>query len=256
MITSTANKQIKRVRTLQTKRAVRKREGAFVIEGTRMVAEALRTGQNLELLLHTTEWASRNQSLLAQTVQAADHSEIVSDAVLGNVSDVETPQGVLAVVPIRSSVSTTNRSTTLILDRIADPGNLGTILRTALAANAGRIFLTPGSVDAFNPKVVRAGMGAHFSLDVLEAPIDEIIAGIHGQQLWIAEARQGEVYHRVDWRASAALAIGSEAHGVDPAFQSSAAGVVHVPIDNRTESLNAATAAAVILFEIQRQRET
>ena len=97
-------------------------------------------------------------------------------------------------------------------------------------------------------------MGAQIYLNIHEASVDKIFAGIEGQALWIAEARQGDVYHQVDWRKPIALAIGSEARGLDPRFQALASGQVHIPIGNHSESLNAATAAAVILFEIQRQR--
>ena len=116
------------------------------------------------------------------------------------------------------------------------------------------VYLTPGNVDVFNPKVVRAGMGAHFRLMIQEAPIEQIIAYLEDLELWTAEARSGEVYHGIDWRKPVALAIGSEAHGIDPALRSRASGQVHIPIADHSESLNAATAAAIILFEIQRQR--
>jgi TrmH family RNA methyltransferase len=254
MITSNTNKQIKWVRSLQSKRSVRQNEGMFVIEGTRLVEEALRSEQQAHLVLHTTSWGSRNLRLLEQLSQSKAHIELVTDSVLANCSNVETPQGVLAVLPSKRVSVNLQSDLSLILDRISDPGNLGTILRTALAAEVGSVYLTSGSVDAYNPKVVRAGMGAHFYLDIHEKSLDEIIAGIEGQELWIAEARQGEVYHQVDWRKPIVLAIGSEAHGLDPGFQAQASGQVYIPIGTHSESLNAATATAVILFEIQRQR--
>jgi TrmH family RNA methyltransferase len=178
----------------------------------------------------------------------------VSEAVLAHCSDVETPQGVLAVLPIETTLSPQLPAIALVLDRLADPGNLGTILRTALSAQVDVVYLTPGNVDVYNPKVVRAGMGAHFRLMIQEAPIEQIIAYLEDLELWTAEARSGEVYHSIDWRKPVALAIGSEAHGIDPALRARASGQVHIPIADHSESLNAATAAAIILFEIQRQR--
>jgi TrmH family RNA methyltransferase len=256
MITSNANKQIKWVRSLQSKRNARQNEGMFVVEGTRLIEEVLRSEHKAHLILYTTAWGSRNPRLLDQLNQLTMQIELVSDSVLASCSDVETPQGVLAVMPISKSKESRKSNTTLILDHLSDPGNLGTILRTALAAEVGSVYLTSGSVDAFNPKVVRAGMGAHFYLNIHEASVDEIFVGIEGQALWIAEARQGDVYHQVDWRKPIALAIGSEARGLDPRFQALASGQVHIPIGNHSESLNAATAAAVILFEIQRKRSS
>jgi TrmH family RNA methyltransferase len=226
----------------------------FVIEGTRLLEEALQANRNPHLVLHTTDWGNRHPRILEQLHQSETQIELVADTVLVSCSDLETPQGVLATLPIEKSKATPRSGLTLILDRIADPGNLGTILRTALAADVESVNLTPGSVDAFNPKVVRAGMGAHFRLHIREAPLDKIIANIEGQELWIAEAREGNIYHHVDWRQPIALAIGSEAYGVDPNIQAHAFGQVHIPIAKHSESLNVATATAVILFEIQRQR--
>jgi len=254
MITSSTNKQIKWVRTLQSKRRARQTDRMFVIEGTRLFEEALLAGRKPHLVLYTPEWGDRFPQLLGQLRSSQAQIEVVSEAVLAHCSDVETPQGVLAVVPIETTVSPQPPAIALVLDRLADPGNLGAILRTAQAAQVGVVYLTPGNVDVYNPKVVRAGMGAHFRLMIQEAPIEQIIAYLEDLELWTAEARSGEVYHGIDWRKPVALAIGSEAHGIDPALRGRASGQVHIPIADHSESLNAATAAAIILFEIQRQR--
>lgn len=225
-----------------------------MIEGTRLVEEAIRTDQEIHLVLHTAGWGSRNPRLLERLDRRETQIELVTESIMASCSDVEAPQGVLAVLPIKLMRQAKLVSTALILDRLSDPGNLGTLLRTALAASVDCVYLTPGSVDVYNPKVMRAGMGAHFSLVVQEASFDEIISEIEGLDLWTTQARQGQVYHQVDWCKPVALAIGSEAHGLDPGFQSRARGAVHIPIADPSESLNAAVAAAVILFEIKRQR--
>jgi TrmH family RNA methyltransferase len=256
VISSNTNKQIKWVRSLQSQRSVRNADSAFVIEGTRLIQEALNASLTPLLVLHSFEWGEHHPDLLQQINQSADRVELVVDRVLASCSDVETPQGVLAVLSQKAPALEQSTHPALILDRLSDPGNLGTILRTALAANVASVYLTPGSVDIYNPKVVRAGMGAHFSLEMQAASLEHILASIEGLELWVARARQGEVYHQVNWRKPVALVIGSEAHGVDPALQSYASGECHIPIAAASESLNAATAAAVILFEIQRQRET
>jgi len=254
MITSRTNKQIKWVRTLQSKRHARQTDRMFVIEGTRLFEEALLAGRKPHLVLYTPEWGDRFPQLLGQLKSSQIQNEMVSEAVLAHCSDVETPQGVLAVLPIETTLSPQPPAIALVLDRLADPGNLGTILRTAQAAQVDVVYLTPGNVDVYNPKVVRAGMGAHFRLMIQEAPIEQIIAYLEDLELWTAEARSGEVYHGIDWRKPVALAIGSEAHGIDPTLRARASGQVHIPIADHSESLNAATAAAIILFEIQRQR--
>ncbi len=255
MITSSTNQHIKWVRTLQSKRSARYTEGMYVIEGTRLMEEALKASQRARLVLHTQEWASKYPRQLDQLNQPGTQVELVGESALASCSDVETPQGVLAVLPIPKPNSKLDVSLTLILDRLADPGNLGSLLRTALAAQVDQVYLTPGSVDAYNPKVVRSAMGAHFNLAVEEATVDQIVAGTERRPIWIAEARQGKPYTLVDWRAPVALAIGSEAHGIDPALEARAFGKAHIPIASSSESLNAATAAAIILFEIRRQRE-
>ena len=254
MITSSANKQIKWVRTLQSKRRARQKDNVFVIEGTRLFEESLLAGRKPHLVLYTPEWGERFPQHLRQLQPSDIQVEAVSETVLSSCSDVEAPQGVLAVLPIETPVMRKSQDIALVLDRLADPGNLGTILRTSLAANIGAVYLTPGNVDVYNPKVVRAGMGAHFYLTIQEAPIDQIIEHLSDLELWTAEARSGKVYHRVDWRKPMALVIGSEAHGIHPALQTHAVGQVHIPIATQSESLNAATAAAILLFEIQRQR--
>jgi TrmH family RNA methyltransferase len=159
-------------------------------------------------------------------------------------------------VPQDSTTFDPGATLVLVLDRIADPGNMGTLLRTALAAGVEHVFLTTGSVDAYNPKVVRAAMGAHFSLPITEASIDQILAALGETPFWGTSARKGEIYHQINWLGPVAIAIGSEAHGLDPEFENHFVGHVQIPIREQTESLNAATAAAVILFEIQRQRGT
>ncbi|TFH32211.1 MAG: RNA methyltransferase [Anaerolineales bacterium] len=254
MITSSTNSQIQYVRKLQSKRRARQQERLFVIEGTRLLEEALLAGCKPNLVLYTTGWGERFPQLIEELQASGAQIELVVDTVLASCSDVETPQGVLAVLPMAETSMATTQDVALVIDRMADPGNLGTVLRTALAANVGTVYLTSGTVDVYNPKVVRAGMGAHFHLQLQEASIEQIIEALGNLELWIAGARLGQVYHQVSWHKPIALAIGSEAQGIDPRLQAHAAGQVHIPIAANSESLNAATAAAIILFEIQRQR--
>jgi len=142
----------------------------------------------------------------------------------------------------------------LIADRISDPGNLGTILRTALAAEVDAVFLNPGTVDPFNPKVVRGAMGAHFHLPIVQMETSEIGKFLCGTDMWVAEAGLGIPYYQVDWNKPSAIVIGSEAHGPSDELRSIATGSIHIPISALAESLNASVAAAVILFEIARMR--
>jgi TrmH family RNA methyltransferase len=145
-------------------------------------------------------------------------------------------------------------SLAVVADGIADPGNLGTLLRTAWAAGVEAVFLTPGTVDAYNPKTVRSAMGAHFHLPLVSDTNEGILERLAGLELWLAEPRGGLPYDDLDARHPMALVIGQEAHGASAFWRSRAAGAVSIPMVSSVESLNAAIAAAVILFEVRRQR--
>ncbi len=142
----------------------------------------------------------------------------------------------------------------LTLDRVRDPGNLGSALRTAAAARVELVLLTPKTVDPYNPKVLRGGMGAHFRLPIEQASWDEI-ALHHGQMhTYLAEA-DGEIpYYTIDWLRPSMIIVGGEAHGPGIEARQVAGTSVHIPMAADTESLNASVAAGVILYEVQRQR--
>jgi TrmH family RNA methyltransferase len=144
----------------------------------------------------------------------------------------------------------------LILDGLRDPGNLGTILRTAAAAGIDAVLLAPGSVDPYNDKALRAGMGAHFRIPVVSQKWDEIAATCAGLSVYLADMHGDVAYDAADWSNGWALIIGGEAHGASEAaaaLATAGAGRVYIPMAAATESLNAASAAAVILFEAARQ---
>jgi TrmH family RNA methyltransferase len=165
-----------------------------------------------------------------------------------------TPQGLLATLPIPSDTIPQDVHLALILDRIKDPGNMGTILRTALATGVEAVLFTNGTVDVYNPKVVRSAMGAHFHLPMTTLSVDKIPQDLKDVELYLADARAERSYLDVDWQVHAGLVIGSEAKGVHPAIEKIVTHKVSVPMQGNTESLNAAVTAAVILYEIIRQR--
>ena len=258
MITSLTNPKIKLVRALQTHRRAREQERLFVIEGVRLAEEASRAQIAPHLVLHTDPLVARGQAALNQLARLGAPVEIVSPQVMASISDTETPQGLLAVLPLPSAreaiLPPSSLSFSLVLDRISDPGNLGTLLRTAAAAGVQAVFLAPGTVDLYNPKVVRAAVGAHFHLPLVEASWEELRDPLSRLVVWLAEAREGEAYDRVDWRQPCALVIGSEAEGPSEAARQFTPRRVHIPMPGPTESLNAAVAAGVLLFEAARQR--
>lgn len=255
MITSTANSKVKHVRRLQQDRRYRDREQAYVVEGTRWLQEAASELAAEATVFFTPEWAddSQHEALLATFKQ---RPQDVSEDVMAEMSDVRTPQGVLAVLPLRPKPLPQAPSLLVVLDGLQTPGNLGTILRTATAAGADGVLLAPGSVDAYNPKVVRGAMGAHLRLPIHGVGWDEIHRLTGGTTMWLATASGAVAYTDVNWRAPSTLIIGSEAHGGSSQARKLAQNTVYIPMHADTESLNAAMAAGIILFEAARQRRS
>lgn len=254
-ITSLTNERVKYVRAL-LRRRTRHREGRFVVEGRRLVAEAVQAGVRPALTLYTHAWAEveANHALL-QTLQARSEAWwAVSDAVMVACTDTVTPQGVLAVVPMPQLPRRTHPGLLLVLDQVRDPGNVGTILRAAEAAGSEGVIIAPGTVDAYNPKVVRAGMGAHFRLPIDMLNWRQIRHRVAGRPVWLADASGAVDYTAVDWRIPAALIIGGEATGASSQAERLAFQGVRIPMQGSTESLNAAMAATILLFEAARQR--
>ena len=257
MITSTVNAKIKYVRRLLSDRRFRRREGAFVIEGTRWLAELVLFKERLQLVLVTEQWRQHDDNRhLLETLGVDESSvlQVVSEQVMAHVSDTETPAGVLAVVAMAALPLPETPKLLLVLDRVADPGNMGTILRTSAAAGIDGVLAGPGCVDLYNPKVVRSSMGALLRLPVLSLSWPEIEAVVGGMAVWLAATDGRTRYSEVDWRKPSTLIIGSEARGAGERAYGLAHEVVSIPMAAETESVNAAVAAGVILFEAMRQR--
>lgn len=254
VITSTANPRVKWVRALQAHSGARAREGAFVLEGDRLAREAIGAQIRPLALFHTEQLTPRRRGLVNSLQRLGVEAETVSQPVMRAMSDTENPPGLLIVLPQPQLPAPSQRTLLLVADRIADPGNLGTLLRTSEAAGAQAVWLTQGSVDPFNPKVVRSAAGAHLRLPIRVAPATELLADLGDLDVWVAQARQGTRYDQVSWDKPVALVVGSEAAGPDPAFRLAATGMVNIPLPQIVDSLNASIAAAIILFEIARQR--
>jgi RNA methyltransferase, TrmH family len=255
VISSQANPKIKTVRRLQAEKRFREKERAFVVEGTRWLAEVAHFGITPHFVLYTETWSKNehNRSLLQQVAAA---TYLVDGRLMGLISDTESAPGVLAVLPMFSRPLPSELDLALILDQLTNPGNMGTMLRTAAAAGAGAVFLAPGCVDVYNPKVVRAGMGAHLRLPLREASWPEIAAHTAGMRRYLATAGGEQSYTEVDWQQPAALIIGSEAEGAGEEAYRLAGTTIFIPMHAATESLNAAVAAGIILFEAFRQRNS
>jgi len=255
MITSSSNAKIKLVRSLQGRSRQRKAENAFVAEGVRLVEEAVDEGWPMEFILFDETLSDRGMDMLKnlQDQSSVELSEITPE-LMAEISDTETPQGILAVLE-REMLPLPNSPTfILIADQIRDPGNMGTLLRTAEAAGADGVIMAPGTVDAFSPKVIRAGMGAHFRLPIRDHTWEEIESLLEGLSVFLAESGEGQPLWQADFKQPLALLIGGEAFGASPEGQSLTSQKVTIPMPGRAESLNAAIAAGILIAEVLRQR--
>lgn len=259
MITSSSNPKVKHVRALLTERQDRQREKLYVLEGVRLVEEALKAGEKPLLILFSSDLSTRGREILQLFGDMGSPIEEVDARVLRSLSDTENTQGILAVLPQPAAVLPPDWDLLLILDRIRDPGNLGTILRSGTASGVQAFVLTPGSTDPFAPKVVRAAMGAHLNVPILTLDWPEIVAVCKKERgmpaaILVADSSGGSPSWQIDLRQPLALVIGSEAEGPQQAALDAADGLVHIPMPGKAESLNAAVAASILLYEIVRQR--
>jgi TrmH family RNA methyltransferase len=252
-IRSAANPIVKYVRSLE-RRSIRWRERAFVVEGARAVADALVAGAVPTIVLVREGDPDPFDERLLPAGQADVRS--VSPALFDQLAGTVHPQGVLAVfaTPV-PQIPKPRVPLFVVVDGLRDPGNLGTLLRSAVGAGATAAVLTPGTVDPFNPKVVRAAMGAHFRLPIVA--YDELIGDeIRAATALRAVARVGDhtPYDAVDWRQPATLIVTAETGVESLVGEDLATREVAIPMAAGMESLNAAVAASVILFEAARQR--
>lgn len=256
MITSIRNPKVQRVRQLQSRARQRRQEGAFVVEGVRLGEEALGAGWEAQLVLYTQDLDERAQALVAGFAAGGVEVEPVTGHVMSAASDTKEPQGVLIVLSLQPLPLPASASLVFIPDGVRDPGNLGGMLRSAAAAGAQAALLPPGTADPYAPKVLRAAMGAHFRLPVQPASWGQIRKNLEdwGLQVFLAEAAAGLPYTQADLRGPLALIIGGEASGAGEQALALAQTRLHIPMPGGAESLNAAAAAAVLLFEIARQR--
>ncbi|HCI79305.1 MAG TPA: RNA methyltransferase [Ktedonobacter sp.] len=282
LITSPANPRIAKVRDLQTTRG-RKKSDLFLIEGLNLF-EAMLDAQvypqevyyQPELLQRTARGNTLLQRLL-HTSHLLDSQRIeVNMRVIEAISDAMTSQGIVGVVSIdalfpestrtrratqeQSRPTPVHRPALLVLDDISDPGNMGTILRTALAADVDAVLLTPNCTDPYSPKVLRAATGTHFFLPIeSDLSWEKIAERIHNHSLpdapnvLLAEAGSTQIYYDVDLTHPFTLIIGNEAHGPSREARALATNSVTIPLANHVESLNAAIATAILLYEAVRQ---
>jgi TrmH family RNA methyltransferase len=199
MLTSPKNPKIQRIVRLQSQARIRRKEQVFVIEGVRLAEEALHVGYQPELVLHTENLSERGHQVIEKYQSRGVRIQAVTPQVMKNASDTQSPQGILAVLPISEKAIPSDLNFILIADGLRDPGNLGTLLRTALAAGVQLVLLSPGTVDPFAPKTVRAAMGAHFHLPVINCSWGDIRKLTDPFQIFLAKAHAERSCYSVDF---------------------------------------------------------
>ena len=235
------NTKVQELRRLLGRRSSRSDAGAFVVEGAVLIAEVVAAGWSV-----LAEYVAPG----AGPVSSAPWFEL-ADGVIERVASTERPQPNLAVVAMpQQVVALDDVGFVVVADQLADPGNLGTILRSAEAAGVDAVVLTPGSVDPYNPKSVRASAGALFHVPVVTADLAAVRGA--GLRLLGTSSHLGQRHTETDWTGRLALVLGNEAHGL--ADDAPVDGWVRIEHHGRAESINVAMAATVLVFEAARAR--
>jgi TrmH family RNA methyltransferase len=233
----------------------RREHGVFLVEGVRLVNEAVAAGWPASLALYDPDRLSRTAAgatLLEAIPGWAQRAFEVGERVLDQAAQTETPSGIVAVLSLpRPQSLAAHREDTfgVILDGIAEPGNAGAILRTADAAGVRYVAAVSGTVDLFGPKVVRAGMGAHFHLEIVrEATWRDIADALAGTSLVATDARGEESVFDFEWPDRAVLVVGGEAHGISDEARRVVRHRIRIPMRETVESLNAGIAASIAIY--------
>lgn len=262
VISSTTNKQVRYVSALVKKAKTRREEDLFVAEGLRMCSEIPKERIRA---LYISETFSKSLECAALTA-GVRQVEVVTDEVFRSLSDTQSPQGILALVRqyhytpdqvSRTAAEGGRPALLMVLERLQDPGNLGTILRAGEGAGVTGVLMDAGTADIYNPKVIRSTMGS-----VLRVPfayvedLPECLRGLkkRGIRLYAAHLKGENSYDREDYTGDTGFLIGNEAAGLSHAAAGLADTYIRIPMEGQVESLNAAVAASVLMFEAARQR--
>lgn len=278
MITSSSNQQIKEIMQLQKKSKARWKQRVFVVEGPRMVSETpkelvqkvyLSESFRKEKIFEEKDRSAARVSERAGAREAFDWQlwldnfeyEIVADSVFASVSDTQSPQGILCLARMPeytlADLLKTDCPHLLLLESIQDPGNLGTMLRTGEGAGVDGIIMNRSTVDLFNPKVIRATMGSLYRVPfVLVDDLADIAGELkqHGISLYAAHLKGTEMYDEPAYTKGTAFLIGNEGNGLTDETAELADKYIRIPMEGRVESLNAAIAATLLMYEVHRQR--
>ncbi|MGI6020860.1 MAG: TrmH family RNA methyltransferase [Lachnospiraceae bacterium] len=255
MISANDNRQLKNITLLMKNRQARSEQRAFVIEGPKMFLEAPK--EKIKSIFVSETFERENCRMLEEYGEY----EVVTDKRFSALCDTKTPQGIIAISEMpkwdREAILSGENPLILILENIQDPGNIGTMIRTSLAACADAVFVSKGSVDIFNPKVVRSTMGAVYRIPVFtDENIQKLLAELsdRGITSYAAHLEATESCFDKDFKKGTAFIIGNESNGITDETAESAGEKIIIPMSGEANSLNAAISAGVLLYEAVRQR--
>ena len=275
-ITSATNPKIKAIKKLEQKRQ-RDKEGRFVIEGFHLVEEAIKHNAEIEMILYSdkadqTQLEGIQKSLMknAGNLPASIEMIAITESILTTLSQTPAPQGIIAILKqpeqslsevidnagIDTALSTLANSRALphllLLDNVQDPGNVGTMIRTAEAAGFKAIILGEGSADLYNDKTIRATQGALFQLPIIRGNLTSLLQEIHnvGYDSWVTTLEEASFYQDLPKPEKCALIMGNEGQGVDPKLLQLATTKVKIPMLGQSESLNVGIAAGILIYDL------
>lgn len=257
LITSTRNKLYKSIKSLQAKKG-RSQTGCFVVEGIKSVFDALESDWTVTLVAHSSDAAEKVQHI----IQLAQHADIpvhtVSASIFHGLCDTMSPEGVICVVRQPQQLLHMHSGLYVYCDRIRDPGNAGTIIRTADAVGAAGVLLSPACVDLYAPKTLRAAMGSLFHIEVFANVGLDVLAKMRENGFRIIAGTLGcdsVDYQTAGWQQNCVIAVGNEANGVSDELLSLCDVHAHIPIYGQAESLNASIAAGLLMYEWRRNQK-
>jgi TrmH family RNA methyltransferase len=259
-ITSLSNPHIKEALKISERKMGRRHD--VLIEGPHLIEMALASHADIRKVFFTNRSQAKSAGLFTQLSRTAAELIETTEHVLAHLSDTETPQGIAAIASFKSrelrELSLSPNPLVVICDGIQDPGNLGTVIRTADAAGVDAIILLPGTCDPLLPKVVRATAGSFFTIPLVFAESGVLIQWLKEKAitLYVTDVNASRSVYEADLRKPLAFALGNEAKGVNDPLRKEGELFVKIPILGRAESLNVATSAAICLYEAVRQRGT
>lgn len=261
MLTSLQNPTVKQLRKLQQPKE-RRKQGVLLLEGTHLIEAAGEAGYPLEVLCYTEDWQAKYPAICQRAIALSIRTELVSLEVLKSIASTVSPDGVVAIAPARNAWQEADSqpkddvSLGILLETLQDPGNLGTIIRTAAAVGSDGLWLSPDSVDMGSPKVLRASVGQWFRLPMAKVDVAEQAARLreNGVQVVATTAAADLDYWQLDMTQPTVFLMGNEGAGLSTALMDCASVAVKIPVVPGVESLNVAISTALLLYEARRQR--